>query len=85
MSGQASALKTKIIAFLWLGHDTPITDSTLSYWDVLSSRPCNITILDNEYITEDRSIYILYIIDVFCCFLFLFLFFCFFIGPSSLF
>ena len=33
MSGQASALKTKIIAFLWLGHDKPITDSTLLYRD----------------------------------------------------
>ena len=33
MSGQASALKTKIIAFLCLGHDTPITDSIFSYRD----------------------------------------------------
>ena len=33
MSGEASALKTKIIAFLWLGHNTPITDSAFSYLD----------------------------------------------------
>ena len=33
MSGQASALKTKIIDFLWLEHNTPITDSTFSFWD----------------------------------------------------
>ena len=33
MSGQTSALKTKIIAFLWLGHKTPITDCTFPYWD----------------------------------------------------
>ena len=31
MSGQTSALKTKIIAFLWSGPDTPITDSIFSY------------------------------------------------------
>ena len=33
MSGQTSASKTKIIAFLWLGPDTTITDSIFSYWN----------------------------------------------------
>ena len=33
MYGQTSALKTKIVAFLLLEHNTPITDSTFSYWD----------------------------------------------------
>ena len=46
MSGQASALKTKIIAFLWSGHNPLITDSTFSYWDFQAGHV--ISVLENE-------------------------------------